>query len=60
MPWREFQHAPAFSARYDGECAAGDADIYEGDSIIMTDDGPMHSQCVDHDECPDGSTCHAE
>ena len=57
MAWLPFQHAPAFPARYDGECAGCGGDIEEGEQIIVTDDGAAHAACVDHTDCPEGSTC---
>jgi hypothetical protein len=55
--WPEFQHGPALAARYGGECPECGEEIEPGETIIMTDDGATHAGCVDHEECPEGSTC---
>ena len=37
------------TARYDGECVECDSAIYEGDNIVMTDDGAVCIDCAPDD-----------
>jgi hypothetical protein len=62
MPLSEFVHGPPFEAAYGNQECAGDApecdgEIEAGDRIVMLDGAPAHVECVDHEECPEQSTC---
>lgn len=57
-----FVHGPPFEAGWGGQDCAGDApecsgEIEAGDRIVMVDGEPAHVDCVDHEECPENSTC---
>ena len=54
-----FVHSRPFPAGFDSDCGAGDA-IEAGEGIVMVDGEAWHLRCVDHDDCPEGSTCEEE